>query len=251
MSPRLLMLLLLSLLAACAPALPEPTPTLSPAPETTPSATTDWFPATSTPTILPTTIPTPTADMQPGLGEVILEDNFTSPSGWPSTETNRTRVAVENGRLNLFTDVPGALVLAPRNAPSVSDFYAQVSASPNLCEGEDEYGLMLRINSAGDHYRFALSCDGRARVERVLNGAVSVPVDWQVFPNVPSVAPSNVTLSVWASGSELRFFVDDALLFSTNDTVIYVGRVGAFIRARGEGPLTVSFSDLSIYEVVE
>jgi hypothetical protein len=189
--------------------------------------------------------------MHPGLGELILEDNFTSPSGWPNTEDNRTRVVVENGRLNLFTDIPGALLLAPRNSPSINDFYVELSASPNLCEENDEYGLMFRINSAGDHYRFTLSCDGRARVERVFNGAVSIPLDWQIFPNVPSVAPSNVTLSVWALGSELRFFVDDSLLFTTNDTVIFVGRVGAFIRARGEGPLTVSFTDLLIYDLAE
>lgn len=243
--------LILILLGACGPTQPLATSTPDPSATSAPTATIDWFPATSTATLAPTSIPSPTPDMHPGLGELILEDNFTSPSGWPNTEDNRTRVVVENGRLNLFTDIPGALLLAPRNSPSINDFYVELSASPNLCEENDEYGLMFRINSAGDHYRFTLSCDGRARVERVFNGAVSIPLDWQIFPNVPSVAPSNVTLSVWALGSELRFFVDDSLLFTTNDTVIFVGRVGAFIRARGEGPLTVSFTDLLIYDLAE
>jgi hypothetical protein len=60
-----------------------------------------------------------------------------------------------------------------------------------------------------------------------------------------------VDLSVWASGSEMRFFVDDMLLFTVNDTLLYSGRLGVFIRARGEGPLTVSFSDLMIYALEE
>ncbi len=244
-------LILVLFLTACAPGQAVETSTASPTASQTPTATTDWFPATATPIIAPTSIPSPTPDMHPGLGELILEDNFTSPSGWPDTEDSRTRVSVENGRLNLYTDIPGAILLAPRNAPAVGDFYAELTASTSLCAGNDEYGMMLRINGAGDHYRFALSCDGRAKVERVLNGATSVPVNWQAFPNVPSVAPSRVVLSVWASGSELRFFVNDVLLFTTTDSVIYTGRVGAFIRARGEGSLTVSFTDLSIYALTE
>lgn len=240
---------LLIVLSACVPAESNEVPTSTVIATLVPSATTDWFPATATFTTMPTQLPSPTADMHPDLGELIVEDNFSSPSPWPDTQSNRTRVTVENNRLNLYTDVPGALLLAPRNAPAVNDFYVELTANSSLCEDNDEYGMMLRINSAGDHYRFALSCDGRAKVERVLNGAISVPAEWQAFPHLPSVSPSIVKLSVWASGSEMRFFVDDVLLFTVNDTVIYSGRVGAFIRARGEGPLTVSFSDLFVYSL--
>lgn len=238
-------------ISACAPAAALATPTISATAILSPTATIDWFPATAIPTEMPTQPPIPTVDMRPDLGELILEDNFSSPSPWPNTATNNTRVSVANNRLNLYSDISGALLLAPRNAPVVNDFYVELIANTSLCDSNDEYGLMLRVTSSGDHYRFTLSCDGRAKVERVLNGAVSVPLEWQAFQVIPAVAPSIVRLSVWASGSEMRFFVNDAWLFSTNDTVLYSGRVGAFIRARGEGPLSVSFSDLMLYALEE
>jgi hypothetical protein len=236
-------------LSACAPF--PLTEDIAPSPTGTetvlPTPTTDWFPATATSTLAPTSLPSPTPDMHPDLGELLLEDDFSSSAPWPSTTANRTRVNVENNRINLFTDIPSALLLAPRNSLVVNDFYALITANPSLCEVNDEFGMMLRIRSNADHYRFALSCDGRAKVDRVYNGSVSTQAEWQAFPMIPSVAPSMLELSVWASGSEMRFFVDDTLIFTVNDTVLYSGRLGVFIRARGEGPLTVSFSNLMIY----
>ena len=249
MSSRLFFLTLIisTVLIACAPAEVLATPTLPATTILSPTATIDWFPATEAPILLPTVLPSPTPNMHPNLGDLILEDNFSTPSPWPDTTSNNKRVSVANNRLNLYSNISGALLLAPRNAPVVNNFYVELSANTSLCDSNDEYGLMLRITSSGDHYRFALSCDGRAKVERVLNGAVSVPVEWQAFPVIPAVAPSIVRLSVWASSSEMRFFVNDVLLFTTNDTVLYSGRVGAFIRSRGDGPLSVSFSDLMLY----
>ena len=242
-----LALIIVVVLSACAPAELPPTSTSSPTAILIPTATIDWFPATASPTAMPTQTASPTPNMHPDLGVLILADNFSSPSPWPDTATNNTRVGVENNRLNLYSNISGALLLAPRNAPVIGDFFMEVTASTSLCDGNDEYGLMLRITSTGDHYRFALSCDGRAKIERVLNGAVSMPLEWQAFPVVPAMAPSIVRLSIWASNSEMRFFVNDVLLFTANDTVLYSGRVGAFIRTRSNGPVSVSFSDLMIY----
>jgi hypothetical protein len=191
-----------------------------------------------------------TADLHPGLGELLLQDDFSDSSeAWPSTLSDNARVSVENERLNLYNNIPSALLLAPRNAPVFTDFYAQVTANTSLCSGDDEYGMMLRISSSGDHYRFAISCDGRAKVDRVLNGALSNQVAWLQSPAISSVAPSIVRLGVWASSSEIRFFVNDLLIFSTSDSVIYSGRLGAFVRSRDNGPLSVSFSDLVVYAV--
>ena len=59
--------------------------------------------------------------------------------------------------------------------------------------------------------------------------------------------PSKARLAVWASANELRFFVDDMLLFSLENAVIFEGSIGVYIRARGQGTLSVSFSDLQVW----
>ena len=65
----------------------------------------------------------------------------------------------------------------------------------------------------------------------------------------PSLAPAEVRLGVWANGSELRFFVNDVYLFSVTDSLLYRGGVGVFVRSSGEGDVSVSFSDLRVWEV--
>jgi len=236
----------LLILTACAPqgeilATPTALPTL-PATETT-----DWFPATATPTLMPTAEHSPTPDLLPGLGAQLLNDVFSDDSVWATSQSDSSTAILANGRITLSTNENGNVVLSTRSEPLFGDFYAEISASPGLCEGEDEYGFVVRSASLGDQYRFGLSCDGRAKVDRILGGAASRPLAWLASPIIPSIMPSQAKLSVWASGSELRFFVDDVFLFSLENAVIFEGTLGVYIRARGQGTLSVAFSDLQVW----
>lgn len=237
--------LLAFLMSACAPR-PEPLPTATPLPTLPPTETPIWFPATATPTLLPIAEASPTPDMHPGLGALLLSDDFSSASLWATSQSDSATALIANGRITLSTDRAGLVVLSTRSEPVFGDFYAEITAISGLCEGEDEYGFVVRATSSGDQYRFALSCDGRAKVDRILAGSASRPAGWLQSPILPKLGPSTVRLAVWASGSQMRFFVDDAFLFSINDTVLYNGTVGVYIRARGEGALSVSFSDLQV-----
>lgn len=240
------LLTLLLLVAACAPA-PDPTPTPTPQPSPTPTQTPVWFPATSTPQPRPTEFASPTPNLHPGLGVLLLSDDFSQTGFWPTSQSNNGSAAVANNRITLSTQSSGVFVISLRSEPTFNDFYAEITASPSLCRGESEYGFVLRAASSGDHYRFALSCDGRVKVDRLLGGSLSSPVAWAPSALVPAMAPSNSRLAVWAEGSEIRFFINDTYLFSITDTVIYSGTLGVFIRSRGEGTLSVSFSDLQVW----
>ncbi len=242
------------LLAGC---VPTALPTVTPTPETptlteTPTATIDWFPATETPTPLPTEARTPTPNYFGSVGEILVEDDFTAPDVWRGYELENGRVTVANGHITLALDQADGLIYGFRPSPILDDFYAEITASPNFCQPQDEYGLMVRITGARlNHYRFAISCDGKAELRRVVNNRGTVLAEWQREFMLPTSFPSNSTLGVLVQGSSLRFFVNGNLVYSVEDAIISEGAFGVYARAGGGGPISVNFSDLVIRAVAE
>jgi hypothetical protein len=179
----------------------------------------------------------------------VLEDDFSDPSFWTTQDApGGAVVKVSDGTIHLGLNAGRSYLLPTRNSPVLDDFYVEITALPSLCGGADEYGLIVRAND-GDHYRFALSCDGRAKVDRYLGGSLTRQAGWVSDRIVPSVVPASSRLGVWASGGQMRFFINDYYLFSVNDTQIYLGTLGVFAHTSGEGDVSVSFSDLQVWEL--
>ena len=209
------------ILTSCVPpTLIPPTLTLSPTPTETPTPTVVWFPPTPTKTLVPQAAPTATAEMRPGVGNLIFEDSFGSPGAWLLGQTQNGTMAMGQNELTIAIVEPGAYLFSTRTEPSFGNFYAEITASPNLCAGLDEYGLLFRVRSIGDFYRYSLSCDGQVRLDRVVGGTAGSPQPWMVSASVPRGAPSSSRLGVWAVGRELRFFINDEFQFSVSDSLI-------------------------------
>lgn len=241
------------LLSACG--LPTPTlfptytPTL-PVPSLTPTTTPVWFPATSTFTPRPTiTPPASTPDPRPGIGQLILEDNFDDPTTWSSLAAENGSAAFGKSELTLITRSKRIYVYSVRSTPQFANFYAEITANPVFCRGLDEYGLLIRTTSASNTYRFSVSCDGQARLDRIYEGQASAIITWQFSPGIPPGGPSLVRLSVWASGDAMRFFINDNQLFEGRDPKLRAGNLGVFIRSASDETLTVNFSQLKVYEL--
>jgi hypothetical protein len=232
------------------------TPAVAIVPETTtpsltPTATQVWFPPTFTPSPLPQPNITATPNLRPDIGEVLVEDDFSDEEAWTTSSGSQATINIDDGEIHLSLNDDHEYLLAMRNAPAVNDFYAEITASPSLCRGEDEYGFVLR---AGDHglYRFALTCDGRAKVDRLLGkSSVTRQAGWLENPVVPSVIPATVRLAVWAHGSQIHFFLNDVYLFSVNDTVLWKGTLGVFVHTSGDDDVSVNFSDLKVWALTQ
>jgi len=244
-----LMLLIGLLLVGCGIQLPTPLPTLEPTATQTPTPTIIWFPFTMTPTVLPTLVPTPTPDLRPGLGDIIVKDDFSTGEAWLLRSTPDASVAIANNHITLALSLEQGFLFSLRTEPVLEDFYVEITASPNLCGPEDEYGLMIRTTPALSYYRFAISCDGRAKLVKVSRNSTSVLVSSERYAVIPSAAPSSSRLAVWASGEDIRFFVNNQFLFSIRDTILKQGTLGVFVRIVGEKAVSVNYSDLVIYQV--
>jgi len=244
---------LLAALTACSGFFPTPTPTPSPLPTATATATVTptivWFPPTETNTPIPTQIVVLTPEERPDLGEVLFSDNFDQPELWNTAVSNTASAILERNRLTLAISKPGIAILSLRKEPRLGDFYAEITASLSLCRGRDQYGLLVRVSSAGDYYRYAVNCAGQVRLERVRSGQPYPVQDWLPSGDAPAGAPGEVKIGVWAVGSEMRFFLNDRYQFTVRDPLFWQGMLGVFVQSAGADPVTVSFSELVVYAV--
>jgi hypothetical protein len=247
-------LMLIIIFSACAP-----TQTLQPSVEFTPTATStssptatvEWFPPTTTPTIIPDLGNTPTPELPPNLGEVIFSDDFTEPDLWVLGSTSSGNISLGINELTIAIAEPGAYQYSIRKEPLMGDYHIEVTTSPTLCQGEDQYGLLLRMSSPGNFYRYALSCDGRVRLDRVIQGTATSPQPWIQNNSIPPGAPIPSRLGVRLHGDEMRFFINDQHQFTVIDPALQIGNLGVFARSLGETAVTVNFSNLVVRQILQ
>ena len=223
--------------------------TKTPTQTVTATKTVLWFPPTHTPTPFSTRTMIPTANRKPGVGDLFFNDDFSSQNSWILTQKEYGGAAIANQELSIVLSQSGKSLSSIRTEPVLDDYYLEISASPSLCRQNDNYGVLLRAEGESTYYRFALNCNGMIRLERVKNGYFSILQDWIPSGQVPVGSPVSLKLGVWANKDELRFFINDYYQFSVSNLTWLSGQIGLFARSESETTLSVSFSDLKIYEL--
>ena len=213
-----------------------------------PTATIDWFPASATPTpgALSTQKP-PTPEMRPGLGTNYLTDDFSDPALWDRAKSDQAGAEIDSNRLNLSAENK-VYMISLRHGLTVSDYYAEITARPGLCRGDDSYGLLVRANAIS-YYRFSLTCNGTAFAERISVGTHELLQTPLSSSDVPPGAPGEVRIGVWAVGTEMRLFLNGRYQFSVNNSTYPSGTIGVFVNSAGDSPVIVSFSRLTLQKV--
>jgi hypothetical protein len=223
-------------------------PTVTPLPSDTPTptATIIWFPSSATPTPIAVPTFTGTPEMSPGIGRQTLSDDFSDDSVWDTAKGDGGSAAIAMERLSLAVQ-PGYYISSMRRELPLSDFYAEITARPSLCRGEDSYGIIIR-GVGSSFYRFALTCDGQVRAERIYGGTRLVIQEPVPSGDAPR-PPGEVRIGIWAVGSEMRLFLNGRFQFSVSEPTFPIGAFGVFARSAGTEPVSVTFSDFEVYEV--
>ncbi|HXD09276.1 MAG TPA: hypothetical protein VN653_04370, partial [Anaerolineales bacterium] len=236
------------ILSACLPLTPVPA-TEPPLPTDTapPTPTIDWFPASATPTpnLIPTYTSTP--EMNPGIGKQIINDNFSDDSVWDTAASEQASAIVKDKHLTLAVE-PGVSVASLRRDQTLGNFYAEITARPRLCRADDSYGILIR-STGTSFYRFTLSCNGLIHVERIKSSERLVLSEPIASGDVPLGAPGEVRIGMWAVGGEMRLFLNGRYQFSVVEKTLPSGAFGVFTQSKGDTPVTVTFSDLKVYDV--
>src|SRR3972149_6248758 len=204
-------------------------------------------PPSAPPPLLPFPTYPATPEMGPGIGSVTFSDDFSDDSLWDTAVSNQGSAAISRNRLTLAVQ-PGVDLESLRRDVTLGNFYAEITARPSLCRGDDSYGILVR-GIGTSYYRFILSCNSQVRAERV-NGGVKLPIHEPVpSGDAPPGAPGEVRIGVWAVGSDIRLFLNGRYQFGINDKSFPSGALGVFVRSEAETPMSVTFSDLTVYDV--
>lgn len=238
----------LLLLNACLPLEAAP-PTETPPPSDTPppSPTIVWFPPSATPTLKVFPTPTATPEMNPGVGALLFRDDFSNASAWDTAASEQASAAVSRNRLTLVAE-PGVYLASMNREETFGDFYAEITARLSLCRGDDSYGIIIRF-SGSSFYRFTLTCNSMIYAERIRNNVRLVMQPPLPSGDAPPGAPGEVRIGMWAAGSEMRLFLNGRYQFSISDPSSPSGALGVFVRGAGDAPVSVTFSELSVYDV--
>ncbi len=228
------------ILAAPAPtSLPSMTPSLTP--------TIVWFPPSATPSPELYLTRTATAEMRPGLGELLVNDNFAYADLWDVATSDKGSATIKDNRLTIGVQ-PGVYLISFRHDLIVSNFYAEITAKPDVCRGDDSYGLLVRANAVA-YYRFALYCNGMVGAERISVGTRQILQKPIPSGDVPPGAPGEVRIGLWAVGNEMRLFLNGRFQFSLTESTYPSGTIGVFAHSAGENAMAVIFADPEIQKV--
>jgi hypothetical protein len=178
---------------------------------------------------------------------MLVADDFSKKSLWDTATSDQASAAIDDNRLNLSAQ-SGIYMISLRHDLIVDDYYAEITARPNLCRAEDSYGFLVRANAVA-YYRFALYCNGTVLAERISVGTRELLQPSLPSGDVPPGAPGEVRIGVWAVGTEMRLFLNGRYQFSISNPNYPSGTLGVFVNSAGASPIIVSFSDLTIQEI--
>jgi hypothetical protein len=217
-----------------------------------PSPTIDWFPATATPTPVPTVAETPKVeffDPTANLGTTLVDDNFSDSSLWKTSKSTSGNVVYGDGNLSLaVAGAKGSLSsLSPYSLPQ--DFYMEMHASVSLCQYGEQYGLLFWYANGGDTYRLTLTCDGRLRLELLAGNSGVVLQDWTYASKLMPGAPAEQKIGLWAKDGELQVFVNDTFQFMVKTRADREGGLGVYAKAAGDTAMTIGFSQLKVFQL--
>ncbi len=212
-------------------------PTVTPEPSATP---------------IPENSPTPivkatSTESSVALGEVIVQDDFSDASRWPTSDDEFQTTTMAEGALTLTLKRPEYFTLAYNNTQLARNFFVSVVGQSSACAERDRYGLLFRVQDDANYYQFQVDCDGRFRVVAVVDGELKTLRDWSASEAVNTETGPN-TLGVRAQGNTIEVFANGQSLTEVSDATFIEGGFGLYA---GSGSLSetyvVTFDDLGVW----
>lgn len=239
------------LLSSCVNSTLTPYPTQadsSPTPTPTPTFAIPTIAASET--LTPSPPPSATPDPQAGLGEVIFLDDFSENLGWDLGEDGTGATSIRQGKMIITLHESSGFRYALAPVQPLANFYLEVEVRPELCQPDDEFGILFRLNAQFEYYRFALNCGGQTKVNRSLqNGARALMPLTNTAAAIAGPMAKNI-LAVRASGDQFRIWINGVEIFNLRDLSLQSGLVGLFVRTGRGNQATVSFDNFLLREIL-
>ncbi len=188
----------------------------------------------------------PPAEEIPVSGEVLYEDDFSSPnSGWDAYEGDNGSTFYADGAYHIQVDTEKYYVWG--NAyQEFSDALITVQAQPVKPVGDADFGVICRYQDTDNFYALEISEDGYYAIWKQENGEFVSLVDWSASDVIPTDG-SPVTIQAACVSDTLILAVNDTVLAETQDSTFSRGDIGLLAGTWDTGGVEIQFDNLSVY----
>ncbi len=125
---------------------------------------------------------------------------------------------------------------------------AKTLVPDTTCKAGDNWGMIFRMKDNANFYMFGVSCDGKYRLLKRVDGAWETIVDFADSDAIADLGQRNV-LGVRAAGNQISLYTNDQFLVTVADGTFAEGVVGMYVGSRLTPNLTVSFDDIAVYTI--
>ena len=166
---------------------------------------------------------------------------------WLTEGDDAAVTAVINERMLININEPQTMQFVTLNEPAFANFTLEVEAVQVTGSPESSYGVLFRMNSPTEFYRFAIRGDGLYMIERHdPDGWTRFMTDWQSTPAIHQGMGQLNQIKVVAEGSAMAFYVNDLLVTQISDGRYAQGNIALDAGTFGQTNLQVAFDDVLV-----
>jgi hypothetical protein len=220
-------------------------PSETPVPSETPTPTqapTDAAAPTATPSPLPQLSLTPP-------GQLLWSDDFSGVSQWNTGEDSTSKSSIANGVLSITLKTTDRFTFIYNLTRRARDFFAQIDGVNTGCAFRARYGLLFRVRSDGNYYQYEIDCEGRFRLSRVDNGALTPLKDWTANAAIRKGDGVSNQLAVRTANRNLELFANGQSIFKVLDPTYDEGGFGFYAGSGAASQYTANFDNFFVWEV--
>lgn len=187
----------------------------------------------------------------PGQKKALFRDEFvlghTGTWALESDEIGSSVIVPE--QLVIEVNAPNLIQYSELTEPSFSDFSLEVDGRIDGGSPATTYGVMFRMQSPGEFYRFEVTGDGMYILERHdADGSwVRHTEDWLDTVVINQGVGATNRLKVVADGAAISVFVNDVLLEEVTDNTYSSGNIALDVGTFDGGGASVSFDNLVVF----
>lgn len=181
---------------------------------------------------------------------ILFSDDFSAGSGgdWFTEADDQGQTAVLNESMIVEIGQANTIQFTELREPIFDDFVLEVEATQLAGDLESSYGLLFRMRSPEEFYRFEITGDGRYMIERHnADGTWTRYLDdWLVADSIKQGHNETNTLGVVADGPLLIFSINGQPVQQLTDPAYASGTIALSGGTFGQPGLSVAFDNLVV-----
>jgi hypothetical protein len=226
---------------------------ITPTAALTPNPTAEPSPSATAPEVTPSIVPSPTTastDPKLSLGDPTFQDKFADTTNWALASNNHIDMSIKDGKLVMKAFNPDQWEGWSITRPKTTNFYIELTATPQTCSGLDHYGLVLRTKSDGSvGYLFGFSCDGRYSFSKWDGDKYTIYIDWTENSAIQKGPKVTNRLGVEAQGDHFTLYANGVKIDDLDDSSYDKGNFGVIIGAAETANFVVEADEIDYWKL--